>query len=255
MPRFYTQRALFEVRERPSRTYSWLAFMVSNIVVEIPFQIIASILVYACWYFPVFGAKQSTRTQGLMLVLCMQFYLFVSTFAIMVAAALPDQVTAANVSMLLFSMMITFNGVLQVPSALPKFWTFMWRVSPLTYLQGGWAATALADRRIQCSDSEVVVFDPPLGYTCGQYLTPYLQGGAPGQLHNPSSTKDCSYCTLTNANQFLAGSEIYPSQNTRDIGILFAYIGFNIFAAVALYYLFRVRQMSGLKKLRGLIRR
>lgn len=38
MPNFVKQRDAYEVRERPSRTYSWLIFMVSNIIVEIPWN-------------------------------------------------------------------------------------------------------------------------------------------------------------------------------------------------------------------------
>lgn len=33
-PEFCTQRTLYEARERPSKTYSWQAFMLANIVVE-----------------------------------------------------------------------------------------------------------------------------------------------------------------------------------------------------------------------------
>jgi len=38
MPNFVTQRSLYEVRERPSKTYSWKVFILSNIVVEIPWS-------------------------------------------------------------------------------------------------------------------------------------------------------------------------------------------------------------------------
>lgn len=38
MPNFVTQRALYESRERPSKTYSWKVFIMSNIVVEIPWS-------------------------------------------------------------------------------------------------------------------------------------------------------------------------------------------------------------------------
>lgn len=34
MPQFVTQRALYEVRERPSKAYSWVAFMLSNVIGE-----------------------------------------------------------------------------------------------------------------------------------------------------------------------------------------------------------------------------
>jgi ATP-binding cassette, subfamily G (WHITE), member 2, PDR len=47
MPKFVTQRDLYEVRERPSKAYSWKAFLIANIVVEIPYQTILGVLVYA----------------------------------------------------------------------------------------------------------------------------------------------------------------------------------------------------------------
>ena len=50
----------------------------------------------------------------------------------MLIAALPDAETAGNIATLMFSMTLTFNGVFQPPNALPGFWIFMYRVSPLT---------------------------------------------------------------------------------------------------------------------------
>jgi ATP-binding cassette subfamily G (WHITE) protein 2 (PDR) len=47
MPKFVTQRDLYEVRERPSKAYSWKAFLIANIFVEIPYQILLGILVFA----------------------------------------------------------------------------------------------------------------------------------------------------------------------------------------------------------------
>ena len=81
MPRFVTQRSLYEVRERPSKAYSWAAFLIANIVVEIPWQTLLGILVYASYYFPVFGRHQASERQGLILLFCIQFFIFASTFA------------------------------------------------------------------------------------------------------------------------------------------------------------------------------
>lgn len=125
MPRFVIQRSLYEVRERPSKTYSWAAFITANITVEIPYQILLAILMWVGWYFAVFGKNQSGETRGLMLLFMIQLMIFVSTFSHMVIAAMPDAETAGNVATLLFSMMLTFNGVLQSPTALPGFWIFM----------------------------------------------------------------------------------------------------------------------------------
>jgi ATP-binding cassette, subfamily G (WHITE), member 2, PDR len=133
MPRFVIQRSLYEVRERPSKAYSWIAFLVANITVEIPYQIVLGFLMWVSWYFALFGKNQDNETRALMLLFVVQFLVFTSTFAHMIIAAMPDAETAGNIATLLFSMMLTFNGVLQNPSALPGFWIFMCMIDTLHF--------------------------------------------------------------------------------------------------------------------------
>lgn len=206
MPLFVTQRSLYEVRERPSKAYSWKAFMFAQMVVEVPYQIIMGILVFASYYYAVNGIQSSAR-QGLILLYNIQFFIYASTFAHLCIAAMPDAQTAASVVTLLFSMSLTFCGVMQPRDALPGFWIFMYRVSPFTYWVSGIAATQLSGREIVCSATEVSVFDPPAGQSCQQYLAPYLTQ-APGRLQNPAAMEACRYCSLSNSDQFLAGSDI-----------------------------------------------
>ena len=119
MPKFVVQRSLYEVRERPSKAYSWAAFLIANVLVEIPYQVFAGIIAWACYYYPVYGAQQSSERQGLMLLFVVQFYIFTSTFASLVIAALPDAETGGTIATLMFIMTLTFNGVMQPPNALP----------------------------------------------------------------------------------------------------------------------------------------
>ncbi len=53
MPHFVIQRSLYEVRERPSKVYSWQVFMLSQIIVELPWNTLMGALMYVCWYYPV----------------------------------------------------------------------------------------------------------------------------------------------------------------------------------------------------------
>ncbi|KAK3067867.1 hypothetical protein LTR53_014984 [Teratosphaeriaceae sp. CCFEE 6253] len=78
MPQFVSQRSLYEVRERPSKAYSWKAFIIANIIVEWPYQIVTGILIFATFYYPVVGVQDSER-QGLVLLLCIVFMLYAST--------------------------------------------------------------------------------------------------------------------------------------------------------------------------------
>lgn len=239
MPLFVTQRSLYEVRERPSKAYSWKAFLMANIVVEIPYQIIAGLIIYATFYYPVVGIQSSER-QGLVLLFCVVFLIYASTFAHMCISALPDAQTAGSIVTLLFAMSLIFNGVMQAPDALPGFWIFMYRVSPMTYFVAGMAATMLHGRQVQCSTDEVSIFQPPAQQTCQQYMAPYLQA-APGYLINPDATSDCSYCSVTVADTFLGGVNIYWSERWRNFGLMWVYVVFDIAVAVLVYYLFRVR--------------
>ncbi|KAM0430113.1 hypothetical protein ACHAPT_006119 [Fusarium lateritium] len=245
-PHFVTQRALYEVRERPSKAYSWKAFMIANVVVEIPYQILTGILIFATFYYPIVGIQSSAR-QGLVLLFMIQLLLYASSFAQMTIAALPDALTASGIVTLLVLLSLTFCGVMQSPTALPGFWIFMYRVSPFTYWVAGIVSTQLAGRAVTCSTAETSIFNPPDNQTCGEYLADYLKM-APGQLQNPDARENCSYCSLTNADQFMAGSNIYNSERWRNFGIVWVYIVFNIFVAVVSYYLFRVKKWNIGKK-------
>lgn len=248
MPRFVLQRDLYEVRERPSKAYSWPAFLLANILVEIPYQILVGVLVYGAYFYPIYthdGIPSSER-QGLILLLIIQFFIFASTFAQMIIAALPDAETAGNIATLLFSMTLIFNGVFQPPAALPGFWIFMYRVSPLTYLVSAIASTGLAGKPIRCSSVELAVMQPPPNTSCGDYLRDYASNPlAPGAIYNSDSFSDCQYCSLRDTDQFLGQVAIKYSTRWRDYGIVFAFILFNIFMTVVLYYALRVRKGSG----------
>ncbi|KAI0833903.1 ABC-2 type transporter-domain-containing protein [Hypoxylon sp. FL0890] len=239
-PLFTTQRALYEVRERPSKVYSWQSFLMANTIVELPYQIIAGIIIFACVYYPIIGIQSSDR-QGLVLLFVVQFFIYSSTFAHMTVAALPNAQTAGALVTLLVLMSLIFCGVFQSPDALPGFWIFMYRASPFTYWIGGIVGTQLHDRLVECSSTETSIFDPPSGQTCGQYMADYL-ATAPGQLQNWNDYSNCRYCSVTKADQYLAPTGISWDDRWRNFGLFWVYIVFNIMVTVASYYIFRVAQ-------------
>ena len=129
----------------------------------------------------------------------------------------------------------------------------MYRVSPLTYLVDGIAATGLHGRAVTCASNEISVFNPPAGQTCGQYLSSYLTTAA-GQLMNPAATTQCQYCPLRTSDQFLAEVAISWTTRWRNFGIVWAYVVFNIAMAVVFYYVFRVRKWSAASTKQGFSR-
>ena len=50
---FLNLRSIYEIRERPSRMYSWTALLTSQMLVEIPWNILGSSLFFFCWYWTV----------------------------------------------------------------------------------------------------------------------------------------------------------------------------------------------------------
>ncbi|KAK1227247.1 Multidrug resistance protein [Marasmius sp. AFHP31] len=253
MPHFVTQRALYESRERPSKTYSWKAFMFANILAEIPWNAFASILVFVCWYYPIGLYRNAEPTDsvtergGLMWLFLLTFMLFSSTFAHMVIAGMHIAETAGNIANTLFALLLLFCGVLVPPQNLPGFWIFMYRVSPFTYLIDGIMSTALANTAAVCADNEISIVNPPTGQTCGQYLASFMSF-AKGTLANPDATSFCQYCSNYDTNLFLSTVGSHYHLRWRNFGIMWAFVAFNFVGAFVLYWLFRVPKGS---KLRG----
>ena len=106
------------------------------------------------------------------------------------------------------------------------------------------ASTGLSGKIVHCASNELAIMQPLPGQTCGQYLGPYASV-AMGSIYNPEATSDCHYCPISTSDMFLDSVAIKYSTRWRDYGIGFAYIVFNIFMAVLLYYLIRVRRGSG----------
>lgn len=246
MPHFVTQRALYEVRERPSKTYSWQSFMISNIVVELPWNGLMAVIMFFCYYYPV-GLYNNTgdalhERGALFFLIMLQFLLFTSTFTNMVIAGMDSAETGGNVANMAFSLCLIFCGVLASPESLPGFWIFMYRVSPFTYLVGGFLGAGIANTAVTCADNEYLRFNVGAGFsTCTDYLAQYQNStNNIGYLRDPTSTSQCEFCTYDNSNSFLASVNISYDDRWRNFGILWAFIVFNMFAAVFFYWLFRV---------------
>jgi ABC-type multidrug transport system permease subunit/ABC-type multidrug transport system ATPase subunit len=240
MPNLVAQRSLYEVRERPSRTYSWQVFIVSQILVEVPWQFCLGVCSWAAFYWPVFGTGQTSEQSGIVLLFICQFFMYAASIAQFVVCAIPEPTLAAMIATLMFGLSFLFCGVMQPPSALPRFWIFMYRVSPFTYYIGGISGAALHGRSVICSQDELNIFDPPVGQTCYQYMAKYLELST-GTVYNPNATSNCEYCSMSSADNYLAAREIYYSERWRNYGIFWSYFVFNILAACFLYYFFRVR--------------
>lgn len=73
-------------------------------------------------------------------------------------------------------------------------------------------------------------------------MAPFLKYGT-GYVKNENATTNCAYCQYSVGDEYLAFISAPYSNLWRNFGFYFAYIFFNIFAMVGVYYLFHVRKL------------
>ncbi|SPJ89757.1 probable ABC1 transport protein [Fusarium torulosum] len=245
MPQFVIQRSLYEVRERPSKVYSWKIFMLAQIIVELPWNSLMAVIMYFAWYYPVglynnaSDAGQTTERGALMFLFLLAFLIFTATFSTMIIAGFETPEGGANVANLLFMLCLIFCGVLATKDSLPRFWIFMYYVSPFTYIVGGMLATGVANTDVTCAANELVPLEPPNGSTCIEYMGDYIKAVG-GYFVNPDATENCQFCTIEKTNTYLAAVNIDYADRWRNFGVLWIYIAFNIAAALFIYWLARM---------------
>ena len=98
-------RTIYEIRERPSRMYSWTALVASQITTAVPWNILGSTLLFFCWFWTV--GFPSDRAGYTYLMLGILFPSYYTTFAQSVAAMAPSAEIAALLFSFLFSFVIT----------------------------------------------------------------------------------------------------------------------------------------------------
>ncbi|KAH8829423.1 ABC-2 type transporter-domain-containing protein [Flagelloscypha sp. PMI_526] len=243
-PQFVAQRALYEARERPSKAYSWQAFLLAQIVVELPWQTLTSVLIFVSWYYPIGLDRNAVPTDtvaergALMFLYCFVFMIFTSTFAHLTIVFSETAEAGSNLAQLCFSMCLLFCGILAPGTGL-GWWIWMYRISPFTYLVSGMLSTGLAGTTVQCDPTEFSVVQPPSGQTCGQYLDPFIKF-AGSSLTNPNASSDCQLCAISSTDQFLTSLGVHASEKWQNFGILWVFVAFNIAGSFLFYYWARV---------------
>lgn len=99
---FISMRNIYEIRERPSRMYHWSALITSQILVELPWNILGSSLFFLCWFWTV--GFDSSRAGYTYLLFGFLFPIYYTTIAQAVASLSPT----AEIAGLLFSFLFSF---------------------------------------------------------------------------------------------------------------------------------------------------
>jgi len=258
---FIAMRSIYEIRERPSKMYSWSAWVTSQLVMELPWNIFCGSMFFLCWYWTV--GYPTSRAGYTYLMLSVLLPVYYTTIGQAVAAMAPT----AEVSALIFTSI--FNFVLLLYVAYRVFGLPHYSRSDLAMVSysrsGGWVGgggcitclrthtlskacwamvssirsypvsqchnapvLALGGQEVDCSDIEYTLIDPPSGQTCSQYLGMYISANG-GYLSNPSATSQCQFCQHRTADEYLQiNFNIRYSHRWRDVGIFIAFIAFNV---------------------------
>lgn len=234
-------RTVYEIRERPSRMYNWTALVMSQLVAELPWNMTSSALFFLCWCWTV--GFPTGRAGYTFLILSIAFPLYYTTLGHGIASMSPTAPVASIYFTTLIILVLIFDGVIQ-PFVGLHWWKWMYRVSPLTYMIEGLLGQAIGSQAIICSSTELVSVNPPKGLTCGQYMGPFIDF-AGGYLTNTGATEGCQYCPYKTADQYMYSRfNITYSDHWRNLGIIFAFVAFNIIAVFWLTYFMRIRTVS-----------
>ncbi|KAL1961696.1 hypothetical protein VTN77DRAFT_1300 [Rasamsonia byssochlamydoides] len=236
-PRLIQYRELYEGREKHSKMYHWTVFVVASIVAEIPFNIVIASLCFICWYFPIGWWRDISQGRGAsMWVIFMLYQMYHTSFSQSLAIVAPDAETAAMLTILFYTFILAFTGVVQPLSQLVRFWHFAYYVSPFTYLVSAMMSSATHGVPVQCAEAEINIFNPPAGMTCGEYAGAFAQE-ALAAIYNPDATENCQFCRYAVSDAYLAGLNMFYKDRWHDFGYLCAFTVFNTVLFFAVYYL------------------
>lgn len=100
---FIDVRNVYEIRERESHMYSWTALITSQLIVEIPWDLLGSSIFFFCWYFTV--GFPASRAGYSFLFFCVAFPLYYTTIGQAVAAMSSN----AEIAALLLNMLVSLS--------------------------------------------------------------------------------------------------------------------------------------------------
>ncbi|KAJ5612583.1 CDR ABC transporter [Penicillium lagena] len=243
-PQFLHFRNLYKSRESNSKIYSWVAFVVSAILPELPYSIVAGSIYFNCWYWGIWFPRDSF-TSGYVWMLLMLFETFYIGFGQFIAAASPNELFASLLVPTFFTFVVAFCGVVVPFAALPHFWqSWMYWLTPFHYLLEGFLGVVTHNIPVRCLPREEARFSTPSGMSCQQYAGAYANQSG-GYVRDIGGGM-CAFCQYSTGDQFAASFNVFYSHKWRDYGIFWGYVIFNFALVFALswLYLHGVRDMK-----------
>ena len=103
---FITSRTIYEIRERPSKMYSWSAWVTAQILVELPWNVFGGVMLFFCWYWTV--GFPTERAGSIFLT----FAVLVPTYYTTIGQGIAAMASTVEIAGLLFTSLFTFVLIL-----------------------------------------------------------------------------------------------------------------------------------------------
>ncbi|KAK0633924.1 ABC-2 type transporter-domain-containing protein [Immersiella caudata] len=223
IPKFYTNRALWEAREHPSRIYGWVAFCTAEALSEIPGSIIAAVVYWLLWYLPT-GLPVEAPVSGYVFLMTLLFFLFQSSWGQWICAWAPSFTLISQVLPFFLVIFSLANGVVLPYNQLNAFWKYwIYYLNPSTYWISGILTTVLAGQTVRCAPNEAAYFNAPSNQTCLEFAGDFVRQAGQGYLTNPEDTTNCGYCPFASGDEYLASVGLETGKQWRDFGIFLVF--------------------------------
>jgi len=117
-------------------------------------------------------------------------------------------------------------------------------MDPFNYLMSSLLVFTTWDTPVSCRPSELAIFNPAAGQTCGQYLFSYQSGrmGVGINLLNPDATAGCRVCQYTTGADYLRSLNLAEKYyGWRNAGIVAL---FSVSSYCLVYLMMKLRTKS-----------
>ncbi|KAL2783115.1 ABC-2 type transporter-domain-containing protein [Aspergillus keveii] len=182
-PLFIERRNIYDAREKKSRIYSWKAFVTGLIVSEFPYLSICAVLYFLTFYYTVGFPDDSNKAGATFFIIWLHEFICTG-LGQAIAAYAPNATFAALANPLILGTIVACCGVLVPYSQITVFWRYwLYYLNPFTYVTGSLLVFNIFGASVDCKESELAIFDPPAGQTCGEYLAEYQSGAGAHYLY------------------------------------------------------------------------
>ncbi|KAK7205985.1 ABC-2 type transporter-domain-containing protein, partial [Myxozyma melibiosi] len=245
---FIDARDLFDLRERNSKVYSWVALVTAYLVCPIPYVLLSSVLFFpTIWYMP--GLSMSAYSAGFGYFCILLMNLWHASSAIMLGAFVPSTDAAGVINPLFFVITQAIVGITIPLASMNGFYSkFLYWANPVAYVIRALCVTAEHKVSVSCDESELAIFDPPSGQTCSQFAQSWVESSSRGILLNPDANAGCEFCQYTVGDDYLDSLGWSFGTRWRDIGLYIMFTGVSYLVPFLVYYVARVMSWKGITR-------